>query len=190
MPGAPRMLWTQVALLKSLEAAWTQRPWKISPKCDLLSSSSVSYCVFFIIVFTSEGRLIGVTLLRTMKREFSLIAKLNCMAMAPGLWESCTTFKPHNFPETTMQLYHKTFDWKHATYFSLLHKPIFGPLNMAWTTTHPQNAVQKQGINLLLLSPSFSQIVLYSHLPYTSVVVSTWLHISCSVFLFKSKIPS
>lgn len=85
-------------------------PLKVSPKCDLLSGCSPSCCVFFIIIFASKDWLIGVTPLRTMKRECSLIAKLACTAKASKLRESCTTFKPRNFPETTMQLCHKTFD--------------------------------------------------------------------------------
>lgn len=148
-------------------------PLKVSPKRDLLSGCSPSCCVFFIIIFASKDWLIGVTPLRTMKRECSLIAKLACTAKASKLRESCTTFKPRNFPETTMQLCHKTFDWKHATSFIVLHSPSLALLtSLGLLLTH--RTLFRYGQWMCLV---------YSHIPSTSMGVSMWLLISFSVLL-------
>lgn len=149
--GVPRMLHTCIAPLTSMDATWTQHPWKSVQ--NVIYWATALCCVFFIIILASRSRLMGVAPLR----GCSLIANLACTATAPKPWESCTAFKPRNFPETTMQHCHKTSDWKHAASFILLHIPSFRAL--PWAAAYPQNSIWKWAVNVIRsLRQSFCQL--------------------------------
>lgn len=160
------MLPTPTALPKFMEATWTQHPWKLVQ--NVISWVAV---VFQVVCF--ELLWAGTALSRTMKRVFFLTWL--ALPWPQKHAKSSTTFKPRNFPETTMQLFHKTFDWKHATSFT----PFQGPALALWTYLGPPFTHKMQWTCWL-----------HSHLPSTSLVVSTLLQILCSVFLFMFKMPS
>lgn len=102
-------------------------PWKMSPECDFL----IGCCVSCSACCTIVGR----------SRFLEDHEKRVFFDSSPGwhcqkLGESSITFKPLNFPETTMQLYHKTFDWKLATSFTLLHSPLALQMYLGSPLTH------------------------------------------------------
>lgn len=87
---------------------------------------------------------------------FDSKAGLHCHS--PKTLRKLHHFQTPQFPRDHCAALSYNFWLKICDIFHTAPQPIFGPLHVAWTTTHPQNAAQEQAVNPLpSLSPSFHQ---------------------------------
>lgn len=160
------MLPTQIAPPKLVDATWTQRPWKMSPEYDFLSGCCV-FCT--IVVHSLQGY---------KKRGF--------FASSPG-WHYHGPKNLEKVPPLSNLIISQrpscsfiiTFlieKMQHLSHHSKAQCWLFECVLDYHSSTKCWNRQWT--------------CWLHSHLPSTSLMVSTLLWISCSVFVFMSKIPS